>query len=91
MGRDGGDDPEFDRPAARVMAAEDDRADAPRSGGLGGPIRYRVFRSSFSSWDSLLEEAAAFANEVGSERVISIAHSADHSEGVVVVWYREGE
>jgi hypothetical protein len=50
-------------------------------------VQTRVFRSSFSSWATLFEDAAAFATELGRDRLITISHSADHSEGVVVVWY----
>ena len=48
---------------------------------------FKVFRGMFASWEKLFMEAAAFAGALGPERVISISHSADHSDGVVVVWY----
>ncbi len=51
------------------------------------PVQFRVFRATFISWNSLLDQAARFAGELGPERVISISHSSDHSEGLVVVWY----
>ena len=50
-------------------------------------VQTKLFRSSFSSWKTLFEDAAAFATEIGRDRLITISHSADHSEGVVVVWY----
>ena len=50
-------------------------------------IKFEVFRSTFSSWDTLLAEAAAFANSLAPDRLINISHSADNSNGVVVVWY----
>ena len=50
-------------------------------------LAYRVFRGTWTSWEELFTEASAFANEVGPERVLSISHSADHSEGVVTVWF----
>jgi hypothetical protein len=50
-------------------------------------VRFKVFRSTFDSWKKLFREAAAFATEIGRENLISIGHSADHSEGVVTVWY----
>jgi hypothetical protein len=52
-------------------------------------VAWRVFRGSFASWERLFDEAAAFASEVGPERLISISHSADHHDGVVTVWYWE--
>lgn len=48
---------------------------------------FRVFRSNWSSWTALLQEAADFASALGRDRLISISHSADQSDGVVVVWY----
>ncbi len=51
---------------------------------------FRIFRGTFKSWDTLFQEAADFAATVGPDRLISISHSADKSEGVVTVWYWEG-
>ena len=52
-------------------------------------VQTKVFRSSFSSWAKLFEEAAEFASEIGRDRLIAISHSGDHGEGIVVVWYWE--
>ena len=52
-------------------------------------VAFRVFRAGFGSWEALFNEAAAFATEIGRERLISISHSADHHDGVVTVWYWE--
>jgi hypothetical protein len=52
-------------------------------------VGYRWFESSFQSWNSLLQQAADFATEVGPERLISISHSEDHNTGMVTVWYWE--
>jgi hypothetical protein len=52
-------------------------------------VAYEQFRGTFASWDSLFQEAADFATAIGRERLISISHSADHSDGVVTVWYWE--
>ena len=49
--------------------------------------QFKAFRGMFASWDTLFRDAADFASALGPERVISISHSADHSDGVVVVWY----
>jgi hypothetical protein len=40
-----------------------------------------------ATWDQLFTDAAAFATSVGPEHLITISHSADHSDGVVTVWY----
>jgi len=50
-------------------------------------VRFKIFESGFQSWRALFEEAAEFASALGRDRVISISHSADHSTGVVTVWY----
>ena len=54
-------------------------------------VHFRAFKSSFKSWETLFAEAAAFAEEVGPEDLISISHSEDQSKGVVTVWYWSGE
>ena len=51
-------------------------------------VEFQIFKGgSFVPWDDLLAQAAQFATEVGSERLITISHSADHHVCVVVVWY----
>jgi hypothetical protein len=50
-------------------------------------VNFRQFRGTFTSWDSLFSEAAEFASKIAPDRLISISHSADHSEGIVTVWY----
>ena len=50
-------------------------------------VRFEMFRGTFASWTKLFEQAAEFASKLGRDQVISIAHSADHSDGVVTVWY----
>jgi hypothetical protein len=52
-------------------------------------VQYRVFRGTFTSWDTLFAEAAAFASEIGPDRLIGISQSEDRSDGVVTVWYWE--
>jgi hypothetical protein len=47
----------------------------------------KVFRGTFATWEKLFSEAAEFATSVGPERVISISHSEDDSDGVVAVWF----
>jgi hypothetical protein len=50
-------------------------------------VAFRLFRSSWASWEGLLMEAASFASQIGRDRLISISHSEDQNEGVVTVWY----
>ena len=59
--------------------------------------KYKLFSSSIKSWEELCEEAAAFATQVGRERLINISVSAaggqnffgSGAEGVIYVWYWE--
>jgi hypothetical protein len=50
-------------------------------------VRFKLFRSSFSSWKALFDRATEFATRVGRDRLISISHSEDRGDGVVTVWY----
>jgi len=50
-------------------------------------VEFKVFRSSFSSWEALFKESAEFASTLPTDRLISISHSEDQNEGVVCVWY----
>ena len=50
-------------------------------------VYFKVFRSTFQSWNQLFEDAAEFSSAIGRDRLISISHSADDSRGVVTVWY----
>lgn len=49
--------------------------------------RFQVFRGTFSTWDTLFNQAAEFATSVGPDRLITIAHSEDNNESVIAVWY----
>jgi hypothetical protein len=50
-------------------------------------LHHKSFRGVWKSWDNLFNEAAEYATQLGPERVVSISHSCDETEGVVVVWY----
>ena len=54
-------------------------------------VECMMIRSSTRSWQSMCEEAAAFATKVGHERLINISVSAagDNlgAEGTIFVWY----
>ena len=56
-------------------------------------VQFKVFESSFQSWETLFGEAAEFASQV--DRLISISHS--HAGpglgglGIVTVWYWAAE
>lgn len=50
-------------------------------------VVFQTFRGTFKSWNTLFTEAAEFATSVGKDRLITISHSSDHSEGVITVWY----
>ena len=46
-----------------------------------------MFRGTLATWDQLFSQAAECATTLGRERLITISHSADQSDGVVAVWY----
>ena len=46
-----------------------------------------MFRGTLATWEELFAEAAAFATEIGPERLITISHSEDDCDGVIAVWY----
>jgi hypothetical protein len=54
-------------------------------------VKHQLFKSFFKSWDSLCDEAAAFASEVGRDRLIniSVAQAESGGKGVIFVWYWE--
>jgi hypothetical protein len=60
-------------------------------------VQHRIFESSSKSWETLCDEASAFASEIGRERLINISVAAAGGtdvlglggEGVIVVWYWE--
>jgi hypothetical protein len=52
-------------------------------------VQFQIFKSSFRSWEALCGEAAQFASEKGKDRVINLAVSEDHNDGVIIVWYWE--
>ena len=58
-------------------------------------VRFEVFQSGTRSWESLFAEAAAFATEIGPDRLIAISQSEGRdgmiASGVVTVWYWDGD
>jgi len=60
-------------------------------------VKCQTFTSGIQPWEKLAAEAAAFATQVGKERLINISTSAaggfafggSGSDGVIFVWYWE--
>lgn len=50
-------------------------------------VAFEIFKSSYESWETLFNRAAAFAAQVGPQSLIGISHSHEGSWGVVTVWY----
>ncbi|NOT00267.1 MAG: hypothetical protein HOP29_06525 [Phycisphaerales bacterium] len=50
-------------------------------------VLHRVFRATIKPWEALFSEAAAFAGSIDPSKLVTISHSSDLGEGVVVVWY----
>ncbi|MFK7741708.1 MAG: hypothetical protein AB8H80_15425 [Planctomycetota bacterium] len=51
-------------------------------------VRYREFRGLFRRSRTLFAEAAAFASELGDDKLISITHACHGAQHLVTVWYR---
>jgi hypothetical protein len=54
-------------------------------------VHYKIFKSKTQSWPTLFNDASAFANQIGEQRLINISHSCDQLEAVVVVWFWDKE
>ena len=52
-------------------------------------MQHRIFRSQTKKWEVLMTEAAQFGTRLGPEKIVSISHSSDSSDGVITVWYRD--
>ena len=60
-------------------------------------VKHVVFESATRSWEDLCEEAAAFATEVGRDKLINLSVAASGGtegfgfagRGIIVVWYWE--
>jgi hypothetical protein len=50
-------------------------------------VDFRIFRGTFSTWNSLCAEAAEFASTIGRQNLINISHSEDDDDGVITVWF----
>jgi hypothetical protein len=50
-------------------------------------VDFRIFRGTFTTWNSLCTEAAEFASEVGPQNLINISQSEDSGDGVLTVWF----
>lgn len=53
----------------------------------GKKADFRIFRGTFSTWNSLCTEAAEFATTIGPKDLITISHSEDKDSGVITVWF----
>ena len=52
-------------------------------------LKFAIFRTSTRKWETIFEEASAFASKVGEENIANITTSCDHSDSLVTVWYWE--
>lgn len=57
---------------------------------MNSTLEFKVFESSWDSWDKIFQQASDFANLIGRENVLNISYSCDgHNKGVVTIWYWE--
>ena len=52
-------------------------------------LRFRVFRSSTKSWETLCQEIADFVSQFDEGKVQDISQSQHGVDGVMIVWYWE--
>jgi hypothetical protein len=50
-------------------------------------LRFKKFTAIMKSWEDVFGEAADFASRLPTDRLLTISHSCDNSEGVVAVWF----
>jgi hypothetical protein len=50
-------------------------------------VKYKSFRHTLATWETLFGEAAAFASRIGRQRLIGISQSQWGADAVLVVWY----
>jgi len=75
--------PELPSPSAaadQVLAVE--KLTKPRAA-------FHIIRGEFTTWNMLCQEAAEFVTDVGPQRLISVSHSEDRNDGVIIIWYWE--
>jgi phage baseplate assembly protein gpV len=63
--------------------------DVPAPASSRDRLRYQFHRGTLASWETLFDQAAETSTRVGADSVLAVTHSADHSDGVVTVWYWE--
>jgi len=51
--------------------------------------RFKLFQSSFDSWQTMCTEVAQFLTTIGPTKVIGVSHSQESNIGVITVWYWE--
>ncbi|MGI9518708.1 MAG: hypothetical protein ACR2NP_16745 [Pirellulaceae bacterium] len=55
--------------------------------GIRTKLKFKYFRGSMKTWQTLFEEAATFASKQGEQSILNITTSCDHHDAVVTVWY----
>lgn len=59
---------------------------------MNARLKFKVFKSSWDSWDKLCQQAADFATTVGKDNVVNVSHSCCGSnDGTVTIWYWQDE
>jgi len=48
---------------------------------------YKVFKSSFDSWEKMAHQVTEFLTTLGPGKVIGVSHSQENQHGVMIVWY----
>lgn len=51
--------------------------------------KYKLFKSSYDSWEEMSRQVAEFLTSLGPGKVIGVSHSHHNQLGVMAVWYWE--
>jgi hypothetical protein len=53
--------------------------------------RFKLFKSSFDSWETMAAQVSEFLTSLGPGKVIGVSHNQESQFGVIAVWYWEVE
>lgn len=51
--------------------------------------RFKIFRSTWDSWETMCTEVTEFLSQIGPDKVIGVSQSQESTLGVLTVWYWE--
>ena len=74
-GRDSGD-PNYKEDNSKTMAPS-------------RKVSHKIIRGVFKTWDELADIASEFMSTIPKDKIISVSHSEDKDDGVIIIFYEE--